>query len=84
MAAKNNQDVVRSNGSVNEVLPISVNLLILLILVKRLINPQFVGDVEAMGCAHLRAEMYYIESVTNPTGFRARDVFMGGPSIDPK
>ncbi|XP_012058730.1 PREDICTED: pancreatic lipase-related protein 2-like [Atta cephalotes] len=44
---------------------------------------KWIGDVKAMGCAHLRAEMYYIESVTNPTGFRARNVFMGGPSIDP-
>ncbi|KYN38152.1 Pancreatic triacylglycerol lipase [Trachymyrmex septentrionalis] len=42
-----------------------------------------IGDVEAMGCAHSRSEMYYIESITNPTGFRAGNVFMGGPSIDP-
>ncbi|XP_011053242.1 PREDICTED: pancreatic lipase-related protein 2-like isoform X1 [Acromyrmex echinatior] len=44
---------------------------------------KWIGDVEAMSCAHSRSEMYYIESITNPTGFRARDVFMGGPSIDP-
>ncbi|KAG5324356.1 LIPR2 protein, partial [Acromyrmex heyeri] len=44
---------------------------------------KWIGDVEAMRCAHSRSEMYYIESITNPTGFRARDVFMGGPSIDP-
>ncbi|KAG5338384.1 LIPP lipase, partial [Acromyrmex charruanus] len=43
---------------------------------------KWIGDVEAMRCAHSRSEMYYIESITNPTGFRARDVFMGGPSID--
>ncbi|XP_072763430.1 pancreatic triacylglycerol lipase [Anoplolepis gracilipes] len=33
-------------------------------------------------CAHSRSFEYYAESVTNPTGFRAGDVFMGGPSFD--
>ncbi|GAB1864127.1 phospholipase A1 [Camponotus japonicus] len=33
-------------------------------------------------CAHARAYLYYAESVKNPTGFRAGNVFMGGPKFD--
>lgn len=35
-------------------------------------------------CSHSRAYEYYTESITNPTGFRAGEVFMGGPKFDPK
>lgn len=45
---------------------------------------KWIGDVKAMECAHSRAYQYYIESIANPTGFRAGAVFMGGPSLDPK
>ncbi|XP_077277104.1 pancreatic triacylglycerol lipase-like [Temnothorax americanus] len=41
------------------------------------------GDSEAINCAHSRAFLYYVESIANPTGFRAGNVFMGGPSLDP-
>ncbi|XP_032669421.1 pancreatic lipase-related protein 2-like [Odontomachus brunneus] len=34
-------------------------------------------------CAHSRSYMYYAESILNPKGFRADDVFMGGPVLDP-
>ncbi|XP_011634428.1 pancreatic triacylglycerol lipase-like [Pogonomyrmex barbatus] len=42
-----------------------------------------IDDSKATGCAHARSYLYYVESITNPTGFRAGDVFMGGPSLDP-
>ncbi|EZA54813.1 Pancreatic triacylglycerol lipase [Ooceraea biroi] len=35
-----------------------------------------------IGCAHSRSFLYYAESIRNPTGFRAGEVFMGGPVID--
>ncbi|EFN63482.1 Lipase member H-A [Camponotus floridanus] len=35
-------------------------------------------------CAHERAWQYYAESIKNPTGFRAGNVFMGGPKFDSK
>ncbi|XP_025155365.1 pancreatic triacylglycerol lipase-like isoform X2 [Harpegnathos saltator] len=35
-------------------------------------------------CAHSRSYMYYAESIVNPKGFRADDVFMGGPILDAK
>ncbi|XP_012539036.1 pancreatic triacylglycerol lipase [Monomorium pharaonis] len=44
---------------------------------------KWIGDLEAIRCAHLRAYQYYLESLTNPIGFRAGNVFMGGPSLDP-
>ncbi|XP_011862678.1 PREDICTED: pancreatic lipase-related protein 2-like [Vollenhovia emeryi] len=44
---------------------------------------RWIGDLDAMGCAHARAFLYYVESIGNPTGFRAGNVFMGGPSLDP-
>ncbi|XP_012539038.2 lipase member H isoform X2 [Monomorium pharaonis] len=37
----------------------------------------------AFACAHSRSYEYYAESILNPTGFRAGEVFMGGPSLDP-
>nr|XP_012215553.1 PREDICTED: pancreatic triacylglycerol lipase-like [Linepithema humile] len=36
----------------------------------------------AVGCAHSRSYEYYAESIRNPKGFRAGDVFMGGPELD--
>lgn len=50
----------------------------------KLTGLQFAGDVEAIGCAHSRAFLYYAESITNPKGFRADNVFMGGPILDAK
>lgn len=35
-------------------------------------------------CAHSRSYMYYAESIVDPKGFRAEDVFMGGPILDPQ
>ncbi|XP_071569312.1 pancreatic triacylglycerol lipase [Temnothorax nylanderi] len=40
-------------------------------------------NVIALACAHSRSYEYYAESILNPTGFRAGNVFMGGPSLDP-
>jgi len=43
---------------------------------------RWIGDLDAIGCAHGRAFHYYVESITNPIGFRAGNVYMGGPSLD--
>ncbi|XP_011165028.2 pancreatic triacylglycerol lipase [Solenopsis invicta] len=42
---------------------------------------RWIGDSKA-SCSHSRAYQYYVESITNPTGFRVDNVFMGGPSLD--
>lgn len=52
--------------------------------VRKLTGLQFAGDVSAIECAHSRAFLYYVESIINPKGFRAGDVFMGGLTLDPK
>ncbi|XP_029166574.1 lipase member H-like [Nylanderia fulva] len=47
-------------------------------------NKQPGCSVIVPGCAHSRAYEYYAESIMNPTGFRAGEVFMGGPKLDSK
>ncbi|XP_011165027.1 lipase member H-B [Solenopsis invicta] len=37
----------------------------------------------SLSCPHSRSYEYYAESILNPRGFRVREVFMGGPSLDP-
>ncbi|KAL0113449.1 hypothetical protein PUN28_012538 [Cardiocondyla obscurior] len=44
---------------------------------------RWIGDVKAMICSHSRAFLYYAESIVNPAGFRAGNVFMGGLFLDP-